>query len=108
MAANECAKTLLGFEEEAIIEGLNLRQMITLREGKFSEWFEAALHPQDEKDRQQYYPNQILEIETAVTGQSVNLTINSMPDVTDPKKVNGALGGSRGYQRRNGSQELDV
>ncbi|MFP4220437.1 MAG: GAF domain-containing protein [Phormidium sp.] len=91
VAANECAKLLLGFEEEAIIEGLNLKEMITLREGKFSEWFEAALHPREEKDRQQYYPNQILEIETAVTGQSVNLTINSMSDVTDPQKVNGAL-----------------
>ena len=91
VAANEGAKLLLGFQEDNVIEGLNLKEMITLREGKFSEWFEAALHPQEDKDRQQYYPNQILEIETAVTGQSVNLTINSMSDVTDSAKVNGAL-----------------
>lgn len=91
IAANDCAKGLLGFESDRAIEGMNLQEMIHIQEGKFSEWFAAALHPHDDKDRQQYYPNQILIAPTCPEGQSINLTINSMADVTDPEKVNGAL-----------------
>ncbi|MGC9505445.1 GAF domain-containing protein [Baaleninema sp.] len=91
IAANECAKALLGFAEEELLEGMNLREMVHLQEGKFAEWFEAALDPKEEKDRQQYYPNQILKVVDRKDGQSVNLTINSMADASDPSKVNGAL-----------------
>ena len=65
--------------------------MVHLKEGKFAEWFDAALAPKEEKDRQQYYPNQILKISDEAEEQSINLSINSMADAEDPTKANGAL-----------------
>jgi adenylate cyclase len=93
IAANESAIALLGFsvEESATLEGQSLADRIHLKEGKFSEWFAAALHPQEEKDRQQYYPNQLLVYGDDREDQSINLSINSMADAIDPAKVNGAL-----------------
>ncbi|MBO9998385.1 MAG: adenylate/guanylate cyclase domain-containing protein [Cyanobacteria bacterium SID2] len=91
IAANESAKILLGFGEDEGLEDMDLREMVHLQEGRFAEWFEAALQPKDDKDCQQYYPNQILQLLDRSEGQSVNLTINSMADASDPSKVNGAL-----------------
>ncbi len=94
IAANECAKRLLGLEETAPIEGHSLRPLIRLKEGDFNKWLEVALSPKDNKDRQQYYPDQTL-ILSGEDGedieQSVNLSINSMKDAIDPTKISGAL-----------------
>lgn len=91
IAANESAMVLLGLDEKIPVEGMSLREMVHLKEGKFAEWFDAALAPKEDKDRQQYYPNQILKISEDAEEQSINLSINSMADAEDPAKVNGAL-----------------
>lgn len=89
IAANESAMTLLGIATNP--EGMCLRDMVHLKTGNFAEWFDAALHPKEEKDRQQYYPNQALCLSNNGIEQSINLTINSMADAEDPTQVNGAL-----------------
>ncbi|HIK32107.1 MAG TPA: GAF domain-containing protein [Oscillatoriales cyanobacterium M59_W2019_021] len=89
IAANDSAMQLLGISTNP--EGLCLRDMVHLKTGNFAEWFDAALHPKEDKDRQQYYPNQELCLSENGIAQSINLTINSMADVADPTQVNGAL-----------------
>ncbi|MDJ1181595.1 GAF domain-containing protein [Roseofilum casamattae] len=94
IAANECAKGLLGLEETATIEGKSLRPFIRIKEGDFNKWFEAALAPKEAKDRKQYYPDQTLVLsgeDGEDIEQSVNLSINSMNDAIDPTKISGAL-----------------
>ncbi|MGK7903302.1 MAG: adenylate/guanylate cyclase domain-containing protein [Hormoscilla sp.] len=90
MAANESAKELLGYDSKEVIEGKLMRDLLKLKEGDFGKWFDAALSPLDEKDRQQYYPDQTL-LSKDNQQQSINLSINSMSDASDPSKVNGAL-----------------
>ncbi len=95
MAANESAKQLLGYGSNEFIEGKLMRDLLKLKEGDFGKWFDAALSPLDEKERQQYYPDQtLLSKDSYFSGtvqQSINLSINSMSDASDPTKVNGAL-----------------
>lgn len=94
IATNERARHLLGLSETEVLEGKPVAQLIDIKEGDFSKWFDAALHPIEEKDRQQYYPDQTLlpsRPEQNQEPQSINLSINSMADVVDPQKVNGAL-----------------
>ncbi len=90
VATNPSAKKLLGVSDADLAEGKSLRELIKLEKGNFAKWFDVALSPTDDKDRQQYYPDQVL---IALEGeqQSINLSINSMTDATDPSKVNGAL-----------------
>lgn len=90
VATNPSAQKLLGVSETGLAEGKSLRELIKLEKGDFAKWFDLALSPEDDKDRQQYYPDQVL---VALEGdsQSINLSINSMTDATDPNKVNGAL-----------------
>jgi len=90
MAANESAKQLLGYDSKEVIEGKLMRDLLKLKEGDFGKWFDVALSPLDEKDRQQYYPDQTLWSKDNEQ-QSINLSINSMSDASDPTKVNGAL-----------------
>ena len=90
IAANECAKGLLGLSETEIVEGKSLRDLLKFKEGDFGKWFDAALNPKEDKDRQQYYPDQVL-LSSEGEEQSINLSINSMSDVSDTTKVNGAL-----------------
>ena len=90
VATNPSAQKLLGVSEAELAEGQSLRELIKLEKGDFAKWFDSSLNPEDENDRQQYYPDQIL-ISCAGESQSINLSINSMTDATDPNKVNGAL-----------------
>jgi len=90
VATNPSAKKLLGVSEVELAEGQSLRGLIKLEKGDFAKWFDASLSPEDEKDRQQYYPDQVL-LSCEAKSQSINLSINSMTDATDPSKVNGAL-----------------
>lgn len=91
IATNERAKLLLGLDDSEILEGQPLGELIKIKEGDFAKWFAAAIHPTDDKDRQQYYPDQTLLPKQNQEPQSINLSINSMSDVVDPAKVNGAL-----------------
>ena len=90
VATNPSAKKLLGVSDAELAEGQSLRELIKLEKGDFAKWFDMALSPENDKDRQQYYPDQVL---IALEGepQSINLSINSMTDATDPSQVNGAL-----------------
>ena len=90
VATNPSAKHLLGASDADLAEGKSLRELIQLEKGNFAQWFDVALSPADRKDRQQYYPDQVLLSLEGET-QSINLSINSMTDAVDPNKVNGAL-----------------
>lgn len=90
VATNPSAQKLLGVSEAELAEGQCLRELIKLEKGDFAKWFDASLSPKNDKDRQQYYPDQVL-LSTDAASQSINLSINSMTDATDPNKVNGAL-----------------
>lgn len=91
VATNPSAKKLLGVSDAELAEGQSLRELIKLEKGDFAKWFDASLSPEDENDRQQYYPDQVLLSCEEAKSQSINLSINSMTDATDPSKVNGAL-----------------
>ncbi|MBD2183523.1 GAF domain-containing protein [Planktothrix sp. FACHB-1355] len=96
IAANESAKRLLGFSEEEKVEGKPVQELVQIKDKeeqddrKFARWFEMALTPADDKKRHQYYPDQILE---SLDGEqhSVNLSINTIADGSDPTKIGGAL-----------------
>ncbi|MEG4342847.1 GAF domain-containing protein [Microcoleus sp. A003_D6] len=90
VATNPSAKKLLGVSDAELAEGQSLRELIKLEKGDFAKWFDASLSPEDDNDRQQYYPDQVL-LSLEGKSQSINLSINSMTDATDPSKVNGAL-----------------
>ncbi|TAF01068.1 MAG: GAF domain-containing protein [Oscillatoriales cyanobacterium] len=90
VATNPSVQKLLGISEAELAEGQSLRELIKLEKGDFPRWFDASLSPKNEKDRQQYYPDQVL-LSCEGESQSINLSINSMTDATDPNKVNGAL-----------------
>ncbi|MEG4046915.1 MULTISPECIES: GAF domain-containing protein [unclassified Microcoleus] len=90
VATNPSAKKLLGVSDAELAEGQSLRELIKLEKGDFAKWFDASLSPEDNQDRQQYYPDQVL-LSFEGEAQSINLSINSMTDATDPNKVNGAL-----------------
>ncbi len=91
IATNECARELLGLTEAEVTEGRLITDLIHLQQGDFTRWFEAATHPQDLKDRQQYYPDLTLLSGAADGTQSINLSINSMLDISSPEKVRGVL-----------------
>ncbi|NJK38005.1 MAG: GAF domain-containing protein [Oscillatoriales cyanobacterium RM2_1_1] len=91
IATNECAMELLGLTETILTEGCYVPELIHLKEGNFTRWFEAALNPQDSKDRQQYYPDQTFLSSATDHPHSINLSINSMSDIDDPAKVSGVL-----------------
>ena len=90
VATNPSAQKLLGVSDAELAEGQSLRELIKLEKGDFAKWFDASLSPEDDKDRQQYYPDQVL-LSCKAESQSINLSINSMTDATDSIKVNGAL-----------------
>ncbi len=96
IAANESAKRLLGFSDDEKLEGRSVQDLVQIKGkedkevNKFTQWFQGALLGADEKNRQQYYPDQILQ-SIGEEQHSVNLAINTIVDAVDTKKVNGAL-----------------
>ncbi|MCL1469222.1 GAF domain-containing protein [Argonema antarcticum] len=96
IAANESAKRLLGFGEDEKLEGKPIYELVRIKgkeeqdEDKFTQWFETALNTTDEKKRQQYYPDQVLE-SVSNEQHSVNLSINTIANASDATKVSGAL-----------------
>ncbi|MCC5640603.1 GAF domain-containing protein [Nostoc sp. CHAB 5844] len=92
IAANESAKRLLGLEAEDRLEGKLISEAIAIKEGDFSKWCQDALHASDLKRRQQYYPDRTLVSNgTEQEQHSINLSINSIADVSDQQQVRGAL-----------------
>ncbi|MGB3534242.1 MAG: adenylate/guanylate cyclase domain-containing protein [Microcoleaceae cyanobacterium] len=91
IATNECARELLGLTEAEVTEGRSVTDLIHLKQADFTSWFEAALHPVEVKDRQQYYPDLTLLSGASDDNQSINLCINSMLDIKNPEQVRGVL-----------------
>lgn len=90
IAANKSAKRLLGLYSEDKLEGRSVVDLIQIEEGNFTKWFQIALTPKEEKERQQYYPDKTL-IAAGGEEHSVNLSINSITDASDETKVYGVL-----------------
>ncbi|MFB2893128.1 GAF domain-containing protein [Aerosakkonemataceae cyanobacterium BLCC-F50] len=99
IAANESARKLLGLNENERVEGTPAWDLVKIcgKEGlqqeednRFRSWFQAALEAVEERKRQQYYPDQVLQ-STNDEKHSVNLSINTILDVNDTNKVRGAL-----------------
>jgi adenylate cyclase len=91
IAVNKSAIELLGLHEADSLEGKSVAELIRLEQGDFPRWFAAALTGEDDKSRQQYYPEQTLQ---AVQGQeqhSINLSINTIADANDGERISGAL-----------------
>ncbi len=91
IAANDSARQLLGLEVSDRIEGKSVRDLIQIKDGDFSKWFDAALTAKDDKSRQQYYPDQTLVAKDEKEQHSINLSINSIADASDRTNVYGAL-----------------
>ncbi|MEH2109510.1 GAF domain-containing protein [Nostoc sp.] len=90
IAANESAQRLLGLGVEDRLEGKLVNDVIGIKEGDFSKWYQDALHAVDLKGRQQYYPDRTL-ITTGTEQHSINLSINTIADASDQEQVRGAL-----------------
>jgi adenylate cyclase len=90
IAANESAKRLLGLEEEDRLEGKLVTEMIAIKQGDFSKWCQESLHAADDKQRQQYYPDQTL-VSNSAQAHSINLSINTIADASDSQQVRGTL-----------------
>ncbi len=90
IAANESAQRLLNLHEDDRLEGKFINDVIGIKEGDFSKWYQDALHANDLKDRQQYYPDRTL-ITTGTEQHSINLSINTIADASDQQQVRGAL-----------------
>jgi len=86
IAANESAQQLLGDER---LEGKALCELVELKEGDFGNRFREALEGKNEKDRQQYYPDQTLL--SGPEPHSINLSVNSIANASDPSDIYGAL-----------------
>ena len=88
IAANESAKKLLGLDSNESLEGHSISKLVQIEKGDFSKWFDMAI---GDKNRQQYYPDQTLQPAKGGEQHSINLSINTIADANDSKKISGAL-----------------
>ncbi|GAB4384261.1 MAG: hypothetical protein Kow00121_47480 [Elainellaceae cyanobacterium] len=91
IAANESAREILGLRPYDALEGQFVSELISLEKRNFSDCFHRARSPKDEKDRQQYYPDQTLQVIGGQDQHSVNLSINTIADANDCQQVSGVL-----------------
>jgi|GEM_PF-308219 len=104
--ANEIAKYFLGLSD---LEGRSVFDLIRVKEGNFSQWFDTVLTAKNEKDRQQDYPGQILLSYGTEQEYSVNLSIKSIVDESDATQVYSTLvviNDSNDEQQKQEQQEL--
>jgi adenylate cyclase len=87
--ANDSAKWLLGRSEDEQLEGRLITDLIQLKQGNLAQWLQAALERKNEKQRQQYYPDQTLNSQGRQ--HSINLSINAIADPNDANNIWGAL-----------------
>lgn len=91
LAMNESAKDLLGINLTDKPEGKAIWELVKIKEADFGKLFRDALEAKDDKSRQQYYPEQTLLMAEEAEEHSINLSINSIADTSDPSHVYGAL-----------------
>ncbi|AFZ22975.1 PAS domain S-box [Cylindrospermum stagnale PCC 7417] len=90
ITANESAKSLLGLNQEHRLEGQLISDVISLKEGDFTKWFRDALCREDSKNSRQYYPDRGL-VTSGTEQHSINLSLNTMADVSEQEQVSGVL-----------------
>jgi len=92
IAANQKAYDILGVNKAdgRQLEGCSIHEKITIENANFSKWFNASLEGADEKARNQYYPDQLLTSHMNET-RNLNVSINTMADMDQGYKVQGAL-----------------
>ena len=90
ITANDRAKQLLGASEGEVVEGVSLGDLIKIENDNFSQWLNAALSPEGDRDREQYYPDRIL-LPLHGEPQNINLWVNSIASAIDKNKINGVL-----------------
>lgn len=91
IAANESAKKLLGLREGDSLEGQSVCDLIHLEKNEFSKLFYGVLEAKDERDRSQYYPDQTLQPLQGQEQHSINLSVNTIADANDRKRISGVL-----------------
>ena len=97
IAVNQSARELLGLDSQKRLEGELVTNIIRIEsqenkgENKFAQWLEEALKGETLKARQQYYPDRTLICAGTAQQRSVNLSLNTIADVSDLSKVRGAL-----------------
>jgi len=92
IAANQKAYDILGVNKDdgRQLEGCSIHEKIKIENANFSKWFNASLEGIDEKTRNQYYPDQLLNSQIN-ENHNVNISINTMVDADQGDKVQGAL-----------------
>ncbi|MEG4577467.1 GAF domain-containing protein [Microcoleus sp. N3A4] len=90
ITANDRAKQVLGASEGEVVEGVFLGDLIKIENENFSQWLNAALSPEGDRDREQYYPDRVL-LPLQGEPQNINLWVNSIVSAIDPNKINGVL-----------------
>ena len=92
IAANQKAYDILGINKDdgRQLEGCSIHEKIKIENANFSKWFNASLEGADEKARNQYYPDQVLNSQIN-ENHNVNVSINTMVDADQGDKVQGAL-----------------
>ena len=88
IAVNESAKKLLGLDSNYLLEGRSIADFVHIEKADFSKWFAMSLN---DKNRQQYYPDQTLQPAQGEEQHSINLSINTIADANDSRKISGAL-----------------
>ncbi|WP_287254007.1 AAA-like domain-containing protein [Moorena sp. SIO4E2] len=86
--ANDHAKDLIGLKD---IEEKSLRDLLHIKEGNFSQWFDVALAAKTEEERRQDYSAQTLVSHNTQAEHSVNLCIISCPDASDVNQISTIL-----------------
>jgi adenylate cyclase len=91
IAANESARELLGVNQGNSLNGQLITDLIRIEKGDFRKWFNNALTAREEKNREQYYPDQTLQPVNGVEQHSVHLSINTIADANDDTQASGVL-----------------
>nr|WP_287294138.1 AAA-like domain-containing protein [Moorena sp. SIO2C4] len=86
--ANDHAKDFIGLKD---IEEKSLRDLLHIKEGNFSQWFDVALAAKTEEERRQDYSAQTLVSHNTQAEHSVNLCIISCPDASDVNQISTIL-----------------
>jgi len=86
--ANDHAKDFIGLKD---IEQKSLPELVHIKNGNFSQWFDVALAAKSEQERRQDYSAQTLVSHNTQAEHSVNLCIISCPDASDVNQISTIL-----------------
>lgn len=81
---------MLGASDAELKEGVWLEDLIKVENDNFRQWLDAALLPQSDRDREQYYPERVL-LPLQGEPQTIDLWINSIASAIDQNQINGVL-----------------